>query len=102
MTDFGFAEIDSLPWGYMLSKADGVVGMAQKDLVQAGSPPFFYDLFQKGIIKTPIFSVYISRDPQSNHGGSMLFGAIDDKHYNGSFTYVRVSNPYYWQFPIQT
>lgn len=126
LTNYEFAEITDLPWPYMLSKADGIIGMAKDQLTTKGSPPFYYELFRRGIIKQPIISIYINRysivifrtvpvhhlnnpfnfcflnyfrDRSSNRGGNIFLGGIE-KHYNGSFDYVPSNSPAYWDFKM--
>lgn len=40
------------------------------------------------------------RDPTTNHAGSIMIGASNPKHYNGSWTYTSVTQKKYWQFNI--
>lgn len=48
----------------------------------------------------PFFSVYIKRNASSNDGGEILFGAIDNDHYEGNISYVPVNVKGYWQFDM--
>ncbi|KDR23366.1 lysosomal aspartic protease-like isoform X2 [Zootermopsis nevadensis] len=93
-----FAEIVSVPYLFIMAKADGVVGFSYSSLSADGATPVFYNLFRKGLIEKPVFSFYVNRDITTSRGGSLFLGGSDPKHYNGSFTYLSVSRKLYWQF----
>lgn len=95
-----FAEIVNVPYLYLLSKADGVVGFAFSSFAVDGVVPLFYNILKKGLVKDPVFSFYINRDITSSRGGNLFLGGSDPKHYNGSFTYLPVTRKAYWQFDM--
>ncbi|KAF2892909.1 hypothetical protein ILUMI_13264 [Ignelater luminosus] len=103
-----FVEMTSVPYTYIFSKADGVMGLG----IKTGKiDPFFYNMLRNGTIKQPLFSVYLSRDRQSQRGGNILLGFIDKKHIHrvpvpnsnktipDTITYLPVEGGSgYWQF----
>ncbi|XP_026471808.1 lysosomal aspartic protease-like [Ctenocephalides felis] len=95
-----FGEVTCLPWHYLFSKADGVLGLAFSSLSIGNIMPIFYNMVYQQLIKKPIFSIYMNRDPTTNHAGSIMIGASNPKHYNGSWTYTSVTQKKYWQFNI--
>jgi saccharopepsin len=56
-----FAEIVNIPYLYLLSKADGVVGFAYNTFAVDGVPPLFYNIMKKRLVQDPVFSFYINR-----------------------------------------
>lgn len=68
--------------------------------------PFIYSIMEKGNISTAIFSVYMNRDRQSNHGGNVILGAIEPRHIHitnkvqDEIIYLPVKSFAFWQFDI--
>nr|CAD7426087.1 unnamed protein product [Timema monikensis] len=95
-----FAEIVSVPLMYLFSKADGVLGMAYSSFSVDGVLPFFYNLVKQNLVAQPIFSFYINSDRTTDRAGNLFLGGADPKHYNGSMTFVPVTEKAYWQFKM--
>lgn len=91
----------SIPYYYILSKADGVLGLGY-DKLAPGVTPIFYNLLKQGRIKKALFSVYLNRDRSSNRGGNVIFGRIEKRHVleNETITYLPVNLTGYWQFKM--
>jgi uncharacterized membrane protein YraQ (UPF0718 family) len=51
----------NVPYLYLLSKADGVVGFAYSSFSVDGVVPVFYNILKKGLVTKPVFSFYINR-----------------------------------------
>jgi hypothetical protein len=56
-----FAEIVNVPYLFLLSKADGVVGLAYSSFAVDEVIPLFYNILKQGLIKVPVFSFYMNR-----------------------------------------
>ncbi|KAJ3637672.1 hypothetical protein MTP99_001112 [Tenebrio molitor] len=108
VTAQSFIEMVDVPYEFIINKADGVMGLGLQ--TDDGYTPFFYTLLNQKKIKNPIYSIYLNRDRQSNRGGNINLGFVDDKHIhkekiNGkivydNFTYLQVENFAYWQFQM--
>ena len=49
----------------------------------------------------PVFSFWLSRDPEAELGGEMILGGSDPAFYEGEMTYVDVdTNPGYWKITM--
>ncbi|GLV43473.1 cathepsin D [Carabus blaptoides fortunei] len=101
VTNQTFIEIDKVPYIYIFYKADGVLGLGYSSLAR-GVNPVFYNLIKQGRIKKALFSIYLNRDRQSNRGGNVYFGRIEDRHIlqNETITYLPVNQTGYWQFKM--
>lgn len=101
VTNQTFIEIYKVPYYFVLSKADGVLGLGYSALAN-GVNPVFYNMIKQGRIKKALFSIYLNRDRQSNRGGNVIFGRIEERHIlqNHTITYLPVNQTGYWQFKM--
>lgn len=60
VSGYTFAEITDVPNYWAIQKADGVIGLGYQSL-SSGTNPLFYEMLQQGLIKQPIFSIYLNR-----------------------------------------
>ena len=57
-------------------------------------------MVEQGLVE-PIFSFWLSRDPEAEVGGEMILGGSDPAFYEGEMTYVEVdTNPGYWKITM--
>ena len=114
----GFLSADALRWGgleikhqtfaeatkepglaFMFAKFDGILGMGWAQIaVDRVSPPF-YNAFEQGLVKENVFSFWLNRDADSEHGpgGELVLGGVDPKHHVGEHTWLNVTREGYWQ-----
>ncbi|KAG5888198.1 hypothetical protein JTB14_036210 [Gonioctena quinquepunctata] len=68
-------------------------------------------MYRQKKIRDPIFSIYLNRDRQSNRGGNIMLGFVDQKHIhktrypNGSIIpdeikYLQVTSDQYWEIAV--
>jgi phytepsin len=85
---------------FLLAKFDGILGLGFKEISVGNSTPVWYNMVEKGLVKEPIFSFWLNRNPKDPEGGEIVFGGVDPKHFKGEHTFVPVTHKGYWQFDM--
>jgi cathepsin D len=100
VTDQQFAEATAEPGiAFDLAKFDGILGLAFDSISVDHITPVFDNMVNQGL-STGVFSVWLSKNPQGQNGGELMFGGIDNQYYTGSITYVPLTSETYWQFKM--
>ncbi|XP_011189405.1 lysosomal aspartic protease [Zeugodacus cucurbitae] len=103
ITQQGFAIATAEPGNTFLnSEFDGIMGMGYQEIAVDNVVPPFYNMYTQGLIDSPVFAFYLTRNGSTNLGGELTLGGIDSNHYVGELTYVPVVNEGYWQFNVDS
>uniref|UniRef100_A0A7M4EV74 cathepsin E n=1 Tax=Crocodylus porosus TaxID=8502 RepID=A0A7M4EV74_CROPO len=96
-----FAESVSEPGStFVDAEFDGILGLAYPSLAVDGVIPVFDNMMAQNLVELPVFSVYMSRNPESSAGGELLFGGFDTSHFSGTLSWVPVTKQGYWQIQL--
>ncbi|KAJ0791520.1 putative cathepsin D [Helianthus annuus] len=57
-------------------------------------------MLNQGLVKDPLFSIWLNRDVNGEKGGEIVFGGVDPEHYIGDHTFVPITQKGYWQFDM--
>ncbi|NXR06353.1 CATE protein, partial [Semnornis frantzii] len=96
-----FAESVTEPGkAFLDAEFDGILGLAYPSLAVDGVTPVFDNMMAQNLVELPMFSVYMSRNPQAPVGGELLFGGFDTSHFTGTLNWVPVTQQGYWQIQL--
>ncbi|NWR09971.1 CATE protein, partial [Paradoxornis webbianus] len=96
-----FAESISEPGkAFLDAEFDGILGLAYPSLAVDGVTPVFDNMMAQNLVELPIFSVYMSSNPDSPQGGELLFGGFDTSRFTGTLNWVPVTQQGYWQIQL--
>jgi phytepsin len=85
---------------FLVAKFDGILGLGFQEISVGNATPVWYNMVKQGLVKEPIFSFWLNRNPQEEDGGELVFGGADPNHYKGKHTYAPVTQKGYWQFEM--
>lgn len=54
-------------------------------------------MLNQKLVKEPVFSFWLNRDPEGETGGELVLGGVDPDHFKGEHTYTPVTHKGYWQ-----
>ncbi|NXC41385.1 CATE protein, partial [Penelope pileata] len=101
VTNQQFGESVSEPGkAFLDAEFDGILGLGYPSLAVDGVTPVFDNMMAQQLVELPIFSVYMSSNPDSPRGGEVLFGGFDPSHFFGTLNWVPVTKQGYWQIRL--
>ncbi|XP_028708360.2 cathepsin E isoform X3 [Macaca mulatta] len=79
---------------------DGILGLGYPSLAVGGVTPVFDNMMAQNLVDLPLFSVYMSSNPEGGVGSELIFGGYDHSHFSGSLNWVPVTKQGYWQIAL--
>ncbi|KAL4674589.1 hypothetical protein H8959_018523 [Pygathrix nigripes] len=67
---------------------------------EPGVTPVFDNMMAQNLVDLPMFSVYMSSNPEGGAGSELIFGGYDHSHFSGSLNWVPVTKQGYWQIAL--
>jgi len=104
--DVDFAEATKEPGlAFAFGKFDGIFGLGYDTISVLHTVPPFYKMMEKGMLDDPVFAFYLGSaegtkaDP---NGGEVVFGGVDEAHYEGEIFYAPVRRRGYWEVELKS
>lgn len=85
---------------FVNAEFDGILGLGYPSLAVGGVTPVFDNMMAQNLVDVPMFSVYMSSDPDGGAGSELIFGGYDHSHFSGSLNWVPVTKQGYWQIAL--
>ncbi|XP_069897753.1 cathepsin E [Dipodomys merriami] len=85
---------------FVNAEFDGILGLGYPSLAAGGVTPVFDNMMAQNLVDLPIFSVYMSSDPEGGSGSELTFGGYDPSHFSGSLNWIPVTKQGYWQIAL--
>ncbi|XP_019505120.1 PREDICTED: cathepsin E [Hipposideros armiger] len=87
---------------FVSAEFDGILGLGYPSLAVGGVTPVFDNMMAQNLVDVPMFSVYMSSDPEGGTESELVFGGYDHSHFSGSLNWVPVTKQGYWQIALDT
>ncbi|KAF6074275.1 cathepsin E [Phyllostomus discolor] len=87
---------------FVNAEFDGILGLGYPSLAVGGVTPVFDNMMAQNLVDVPMFSVYMSSDPEGRAGSELTFGGYDHSHFSGSLNWVPVTKQGYWQIALDS
>uniref|UniRef100_A0A8C0JWD0 Cathepsin E n=1 Tax=Canis lupus dingo TaxID=286419 RepID=A0A8C0JWD0_CANLU len=85
---------------FVNAEFDGILGLGYPSLAVGGVTPVFDNMMAQNLVDIPMFSVYMSSDPEGGTGSELIFGGYDHSHFSGNLNWVPVTKQGYWQIAL--
>jgi len=101
VTNQTFAEAITEPGvAFVAAKFDGILGLAFVTISVDHVTPVWYNIMNQGLVSQNLFGVWLSKTPNLQEGGEILFGGINSARYTGSLNYIPLISETYWEFDV--
>ncbi|SAL98346.1 hypothetical protein [Absidia glauca] len=98
----GFAESTKEPgFTFAMARFDGILGLGYDTIAVQHVVPPFYNMVNRDLLDSPVFSFWLNDAGDKNDGGELVFGGTDPAHYQGDITWAPVTRKGYWQIEMQ-
>ncbi|XP_069801438.1 gastricsin [Dendropsophus ebraccatus] len=86
---------------FVYAQFDGILGLAYPSIAVGGATTVMQGMIQQNLISQPVFGFYLSGQENTQSGGEVAFGGVDQNYYSGQIYWTPVTSETYWQIGIQ-
>ncbi|SPQ95194.1 Peptidase A1 domain-containing protein [Plasmodiophora brassicae] len=94
-----FAEITEEPFQWVLSRFDGILGLAFDSIAVMKVKTPMSHLIETKMLDSGMFSFYLPDVPGST--GELIIGGVDSRLYQGEIAWTPLATRDYWRIPFQ-
>lgn len=95
-----FAEATNEPGlAFAFGRFDGIFGLGYDTISVNHIVPPFYQMVNQKLIDEPVFAFYLG---SGDEGSEVVFGGVDEKHYEGKIEYIPLRRKAYWEVDIDS
>ncbi|KAJ2853099.1 aspartic proteinase precursor, partial [Coemansia asiatica] len=97
-----FAEVTKEPGlTFAFGRFDGIFGLGYDTISVLHTVPPFYHMVNRGHVKKPMFSFYLSDTNKGDSEGEMVLGGYNEKHFEGELQWADVRRKGYWEVDLE-
>ncbi|KAJ2981294.1 hypothetical protein NQ176_g2110 [Zarea fungicola] len=90
-----FAEATSEPGlAFAFGRFDGILGLGYDTISVNKIVPPFYQMVKQKAVDAPVFAFYLGTEDKQSE---VVFGGIDESHYQGKIEYIPLRRKAYWE-----
>ena len=71
-----------------MSRFDGILGLAFETISVDHVTPVWYNILTQKLVDQPVFSFWMSKNPQGANGGEMMLGGVNASRYTGQLCVI--------------
>ncbi|KAJ3081130.1 Vacuolar protease A [Quaeritorhiza haematococci] len=88
---------------FAVGRFDGILGLGYDTIAVQHVVPPFYSMINQKLIDEPLFGVWLgdTANGEGEEGGEIVFGGVDEDHFEGKITYAPVIRKGYWEVELQ-
>lgn len=97
-----FGEATFLGGMFAEMPTDGLIGLGLGNQFSSDLKSPFQNMLDQKLVAEPIFSFYLNTNTSDPLGGELIFGGVDNAHFNGDFKYAPLSQNNKWSIRLDS
>ncbi|KAJ2367153.1 aspartic proteinase precursor [Coemansia sp. RSA 2607] len=97
-----FAEATKEPgMTFAFGRFDGIFGLGYDTISVLKTVPPFYHMVNRGLVKEPMFSFYLTDNSKTEEEGEMVLGGYNKDRFEGELQWADVRRKGYWEVELE-
>ncbi|KAM0324817.1 hypothetical protein ACHAQA_007783 [Verticillium albo-atrum] len=98
-----FAEATSEPGlAFAFGRFDGILGLGYDTISVNKIVPPFYQMVNQKAVDEPVFAFYLGDTNEEGDESEVVFGGVDESHYEGKITTIPLRRKAYWEVDLDS